>query len=203
MKVGPGMLADRAFFRRFFTINHMPAVGAMPGGRPGPGEDLAAFDIGQEFSVPLLVVLFDLPHQAEQGGDVVEPLLLGLFGEPGIHVGPLEIFPVRRILQIPGGLGHGPFVEQLEPDFGMFFFIDRGLLEKVGDLLIPVLAGPGGVIGIFDPGLAFTGESLLKVFLSLGAFQVFGHVRNPSLGLKLELQGQRLKAALACRYAFL
>ena len=77
------MVANRAYFGRFFANDDVTAVGALPNHVVVAGENKATLNVGQQFFVALLVVFFNLTDHCKQRGDMVETLFLGGFGESG------------------------------------------------------------------------------------------------------------------------
>ena len=150
----------------------MAAVPALPDLDLAFLEDLLGLHILQQGPVPLLMMLLNLRHHAEFGGQLQEALLLGGFGEAGVHVGPLEILAGGGGGKVLGG-GADP-LQLLEPHFRVLFLVVGGLEEQRGNLLKALLLGLGGEIGILVPGLGLSGKGGLQVFLCLRS-GVFGH----------------------------
>ena len=62
-------------------------------------------------------------------------------------------------------------MEQLEPDFGVFFFVVGGLFKEFADLDVTVFFGLGGVVTVLGVGLAFTGKGGQQVGFGFASFQ--------------------------------
>ena len=143
------MVAYRADFGSLGAHNDMSAVAALPHLHLALGEDLLRLHIVQQCAVTLLVVLFDGGHATELGGQLMETLRLGGFGEAFVHVGPLVVFTVSGGCEVLGGAADA--VQLLEPQLGMLLLVFGGLQEKGGNLLKTLLLGLGGEVGVLVP----------------------------------------------------
>src|SRR5699024_6734889 len=190
LKVSLGMCADRSLERRRLADIGVAAVGALPDLLLLAGKDLAVGQVLGQGEVALLVLLLDAGHHGEQGGDLVEALLLGLLGHAGVHLGPLLVLAAGSHLQAGGGVGDLAAVQQLEPDLGVLLLVGRGLLKDLGHLDIAFLLGLAGKVGVLVAGLALTGKSFHQIFFGLATLEfhsafspLFGN--GGSLGLRL------------------
>ena len=168
------MVAGGAHLRSGRAYDDMAAVGALPDGVAVLREHLLVKDVLEKSAVALLVVLLDGAHQFELLRDLVESLLAGLLRHPGVHVGPLEVLSVGRVVEVGDGAGHGAAVEVLEPYLGVLLLVGGGLLEEGGYLYESVLLGLGSVVSVFVAGHGLACERLLEVAFGLRSFQ-FGH----------------------------
>lgn len=125
-----------------------PPVEADPQGVFIPLEYLVRLDIVRQLFEALLVPLFDFSHQLEGGGNVLEALLPGGFGEVRIHFSPFVPLARGGVQQVVHGARHGIAVQALEPQLGVLLFVPSGFVEDIADLLIPVLARLGGIEGV-------------------------------------------------------
>ena len=69
---------------------------------------------------------------------MVESLFACLFGEGGIHVGPLIVFAGCCVGKVLHCAWHGAAVKQLEPQFGVFALIARRFFKQLCYLHISV-----------------------------------------------------------------
>ena len=111
--------------------------------------------------------LLYLRHGAEAGGQLGEALFLGGLREALVHVGPLEVLPVRGGGQVLGGVADA--FQFLEPELGVLLLVLGGLEEYLRYLLKAVLLGPGCEVSVLVARLGFAREGGLKVFFGLGA----------------------------------
>ena len=88
------MLADGADLGRLLADDDVTAVAALPDGDVFADEHRAAFYLGKQLSVTLLVLLFNVADHLKKGGDLREAFLFGFFGESGVHIRPLVILAV-------------------------------------------------------------------------------------------------------------
>ncbi len=89
-----------ANFRSFLAEVDVSAVAADPGLFALAVEDFAFLDVLAQSFVALLVLLLDGGYAFEEVGNVVEAFFSGLFGEGGVHVGPLIVFAGSRVLEV-------------------------------------------------------------------------------------------------------
>ena len=75
-------------------------------------------------------------------------------------------------------------MHQLEPDFSVFLFIIRGLLENAADLFKTILFGFGSLEGVFVAGLAFAGKRGKQIGFGFGTFENF-HIHKTPLSESL------------------
>ena len=161
------MVANRAYFGRFFADDDVTAVGALPNHVVVAGENKATLNVGQQFFVALLMVFFNLTDHCKQRGDMVETLFLGGFGESGIHVRPLVILASGGIFQVGHRVRHLAVMQKLEPNFSVFFLVGCRLFKNSGDLVVSVLLRLGSIVGIFVTRLRLARESGLQILFRL------------------------------------
>ena len=76
------MVANRTHFGSFLANHDMTAVAALPDHLLVAGENESAFDIGQQLSVTLLMMLLDFTHHGEKRRNVAKTLFLGGLANP-------------------------------------------------------------------------------------------------------------------------
>ena len=123
------MRADGTGFRRGRTDMNMSAVGALPNGFGLALEHLARFNVGQQLTVTLLVLLFDSGDAVEKLRNIIEALLARFLGELSVHIGPLVIFSLGSRQKIFLRRAD-TVVQKLEPDFSVLLFVVCGFLEN-------------------------------------------------------------------------
>ena len=136
-----------------------------------PGKDLALLEVGSEGAVALLVLLLDLSHHREEGGQLGKALLLGLSGHPGVHLGPLVVLTACGHLKAGHGVGERAAAQGLEPQLGVLFLVAGGLLKDSGQLLVALFPCDACKEGVLVAGHALTGEGFHQVFLGLGTLE--------------------------------
>ena len=114
MEIRFGMLAHRTDIRRFFANNNVSAVAAVPNLITIAGEHQSALNVGKEFAVALFVFFFDLADPFKESGDLIQPFFFRGLGKTGVHIGPLEVFPVRRVFKVRRGRRHFAAVQELD-----------------------------------------------------------------------------------------
>lgn len=171
LEIALRMVANRAYLRSLLSYDYVTAIGAFPDGILVACEDNSFLDLAKKFPVAFLMGLLDGGDAFEEICDLGEPFFPGGYGETGIHVSPLVVLAISSICKIDLGCRYRTAMKELEPDLGVFLFILGSLLEELADLDVTVLLGPGGIIKILGVSLALTGESSLKILLSLGSFQ--------------------------------
>ena len=132
------METHRAQLRSFLSDNDVSAVAANPHGVAFSREDNAFLYIGEQTAVAFLMVALDRCYSAEFLGDVGESFFVGFLCHALIHVGPLVVFSCSGIAQVVHCTGHFAAMKQLEPKFGMFFFVVGGFLKDGRDLFVAV-----------------------------------------------------------------
>jgi len=133
------MGAGGAELGRFLALVDVTAVAAVPLDSFVALEDGAVLDPLQEPAVALLVLLLDLGYLLEQLGDLIEALLLGLFGHPAVHVCPLVVLALGCFQQVRGGVANE--AKLFRPDLGVLLLVVRCLLEDGRDLVVALAAG--------------------------------------------------------------
>ena len=165
------MLADGADCGSLLADVDVSAVAAFPHGDLVLLEDHTGLDVLQEVEVPLLVGLLDSADGLEESGDLGESLLPGGLGELLVHGGVLVVLSGGGVLQVLDGLGNLVVVEGLEPQLGVLLLVLGGLEEDVGDLLVSLFLGLGGVVGVLVPGHGLASEGGLQVCFCFGSFE--------------------------------
>ena len=127
------------------------------------------------------MLFLDSGDPVEQLRDMFKTFLAGFLGKGGVHIGPLVVFALGRVLQVRSGI-RDAVVQQLEPDFRVLLLVVGRLQKQRRDLLIALFLGFGCIVRIFVARLAFAGKSRHQVGFGFGAFQI-AHGFSPPLFL--------------------
>ena len=121
------------------------------------------------------MLLLDLCHHGEQGGQLGEALFLGFLGHAGIHLGPLVVLTAGGHFQAGHGVGDGAAVQGLEPHLGVLLLVGGSLLKDGSQLLIAFLLGHTGEEGVLVAGLALACKCFPQVLFGLGTLEFHIH----------------------------
>ena len=163
------MRADRTDFRGGLADVDVAAVSADPDHVAVSREDDALFNVREQLSVALLVLLLDRRDLLEQVGDVVEALGLRVLGEALVHVGPLVVLALGGVLQVRDRVRNVAVMQELEPDLRVLLLVVCGFGEKLGNLLVAVLLRLRCVIGVLVSRLRLAGKGGHQVRFGLCA----------------------------------
>ncbi len=97
------MCAYRAYLRRLPAYCYVAAVRALPDAVSLSGEYKAAFDIRQKLTVSLFMFLLDLADLFKQEGNIIESFISCCPGKFCVHISPLVVLAVCRVLKILDG----------------------------------------------------------------------------------------------------
>ena len=179
------MAADGALEGRVLANDDMSAVAAFPDAEVVANIDDAALNVFEEFQVAFLVSLLNLGDAIKPKGNLVEAFGFGRLREAFVHLGPFVVFAFGRGLQVvERGADVTTGLQVFEPQLGVLFLILGGLLKDGRDLLVALFPGLARPIRVFVAGLAFPGESGLKILLGLRSFEfhMFGFLLTLIIG---------------------
>ena len=145
----------------------MTAVAAFPDFDFRLCKHFRKFDILEQRTVALFMMLFDGGDEAELCGKFGEAFLFGGLCELLIHIRPLVVFARCGGSQIFGRIADA--FELLEPELCVLLFIVCRLQKERRDLLVAFLLGNGCKVGVLVPCLRFPRKSRFEVFLGLRA----------------------------------
>ena len=154
------MIANRAFFRSFRALDTVSAVSAFPNNFGRTFKNLTFNQRVEQGIVSFFVAFFDFGNGLKQKSDFGKAFFVSFLSHAVIHIGPFIIFAGSSIFQIGDSVGNLTVMQQLEPQFGMFFFIVCSLFKLVGNDIIAFFLGLGSIIGIFVAGHRFAGKSI-------------------------------------------
>ena len=164
------MCAYRAYFGGLLANNDVAAVRALPDAVAVAGEDQIAFHIGEQLEVTSFMLLLNRTDLFKEECNVLEALFVRFLGKGRVHIRPLVIFAGCRCLEVFRRAADT--FQQFEPNFCVFLFVIRRLLEYLGDLHIAIFLGFGGVVSILIACHRFARKCGLEVCFRLASLQI-------------------------------
>src|SRR5262245_20165337 len=157
-----------------------------PGETPGPPDANgvsrgSAADLLEALREPASVALLGASQRLQPLADLLEPLVAGGAGEPGVHLGVLVGLALDRRLEVVGRRAHrdarhrvADLGEEVEVTEGVARLTLGDGTEKRRHVGVALGVRLLGEVEVAPVGLALAGERLLQVLVGLGAFQL-GH----------------------------
>lgn len=162
-------MAHRTYGGGFHGQLYMAAVAAEPQHLAVLFEHLAVLQVFQQLQIPFLVGLFDFCHALKLSGQLQKALFFGSAGHSGIHFAPFLMLARCGCHQIFSRVPDA--AQRLEPQLGVFLFVQGRLLKQSRDLLVALLLGLAGIVVVLVPGLRFPGKGDPQIGLRFAPLQ--------------------------------